>query len=378
MPRVAVAVAVVDGTSLFELAVAHEVFGIDRSELTPDWYQYAMCAAEPGPLRIEGGLVLEGGGTIDDLVSADTVVVPAAGRDIERHGALIEALRVAHDRGARIASICTGAFAVAAAGLLDGRRATTHWTAAAELAARWPKVRVDPGVLYVEDGRIFTSAGTAAGIDLCLHLVRRDFGVEVANAVARDMVVPPHRNGGQAQFVALPLPDEEPDALAPALDWAIAHLDEQVSLADLAREAHVSVRTLVRRFHDATGTSPLQWLLQQRVRRAQHLLESTDEPIERVAAAFGVRHGAQPAPALQPRRRRRAERIPAHLPRRPARLRLTAAARQRSRPPRRDALAAGSAFAGRRAQVVAQTRHRAPDMHVLPRRARVGRYHRWR
>jgi transcriptional regulator GlxA family with amidase domain len=282
-----VAVAVVNGTSQFELAVACEVFGPEYAELTPDWYELSLCAADRGQLRIGGGLVLEDGSDLDELVRAETVVVPAAGREAGQHPALMAALREADRRGARIASICTGAFLLAEAGLLDGRRATTHWTRAAELAARYPTVRVDPNVLYVQDGRIFTSAGTAAGIDLCLHLVRIDFGAEIANAVARGMVVPPHRNGGQAQYVALPVPEEEPDALAPALDWALAHLDEQVSLADLARIANVSVRTLVRRFHDATGLSPLQWLLQQRVRRAQHLLESSDEPIERVAALSG-------------------------------------------------------------------------------------------
>jgi transcriptional regulator GlxA family with amidase domain len=282
-----VAVAVVDGTQPFELAVTYEVFGIDRRELTPDWYRYRLCAAEEGPIRVSGGLLLESPHGLDDIVRADTVIVPATAGAQRNPEPLLEALRAAYRRGARIASICTGAFTLAAAGLLDGRRATTHWMHAAALAAAYPSVDVDPNVLYVEDGRIFTSAGTAAGVDLCLHLVRSDLGADVANAVARRMVVPPHRDGGQAQYVAAPIPRAEADTLGPLLDWALAHLDEPLTLADLAAHAHLSVRTLVRRFQAATGTTPLQWLLAQRVRRAQHLLESSDEPIERVAAMAG-------------------------------------------------------------------------------------------
>ncbi|HET7309999.1 MAG TPA: helix-turn-helix domain-containing protein [Mycobacteriales bacterium] len=282
-----VAVAVVSGTALFELATAIEVFGADRSYLTPDWYSFKLCAAEPGEIRTELGLVLDTKYGLDDLVSADLVIVPAAGVRPERHGPLLEALRTAHANGARVASICTGAFLLAEAGLLDGRRATTHWAYADDLAARYPRVTVDPNVLYVEDERVFTSAGSAAGIDLSLHLVRSDFGSEIANAVARRMVVPPHRGGGQAQYVAAPLAKVEADTLGPVLDWALAHLDEQVTLDDLADVAHVSVRTLMRRFQAATGTTPLQWLLMQRVRRAQHLLESSDEPVERIASLAG-------------------------------------------------------------------------------------------
>jgi transcriptional regulator GlxA family with amidase domain len=224
---------------------------------------------------------------VDDLVNADTVIVPAAGEQPEAHGALLEALRAAYDNGARIASICTGAFFLAVAGLLDGRRATTHWAYAAEFAARYPAVDVDPNVLYVEDGRLFTSAGTAAGIDLCLHLVRQDLGTDIANAVARRMVVPPHRDGGQAQYVDAPLPKCDQETIGPLLDWALARLDEPLTLPELASQANVSVRTLVRRFAAATGTTPLQWLLAQRVRRAQHLLESSDEPVERIASLAG-------------------------------------------------------------------------------------------
>jgi len=284
-----VAVAVLNRTTQFELAVAYEVFGVDRRELTPDWYEFRLVAAEPGEIRTEGGFILDTPYTIAELARADTIIVPAC-NDGNGSTELREALRAAHARGARIASICTGAFILAASGLLDGRRATTHWAHAARLAESYPGLDVDPNVLYVEDGNIFTSAGTAAGIDLCLHLVRRDLGSDVANAVARRMVVPPHRDGGQAQFVDAPIARAETDTLGPLLDWALANLEEPLTLDDLARQAHVSTRTLVRRFQAATGTTPLQWLLAQRVRRARHLLEATDEPVERVAtmAGFGT------------------------------------------------------------------------------------------
>ena len=282
-----VAVAVVSGTTQFEFATAYEVFGVDRSYLTPDWYSFKICAADPPPVRTEAGLLIDTPYGLDDIATADTVIVPAAVTEPEQHHELLAALRKAYDNGARIASICTGAFMLAAAGLLDGKRATTHWAHSAELAARYPEIDVDPNVLYVQDGRLFTSAGTAAGIDLCLHLVRQDFGVDVANAVARRMVVPPHRDGGQAQYVDAPLPKCDSETLGPLLDWALARLDEPLTLPDLARQANISVRTLVRRFTAATGTTPLQWVLAQRVRRAQHLLESSDEPVERIASLAG-------------------------------------------------------------------------------------------
>jgi AraC family transcriptional activator FtrA len=279
-------VAVLNRTTQFELAVAYEVFGTDRRELTADWYEFRLVAAERGEIRTEAGFILDTPYGLDDLSWADTIVVPACS---DRTGSpeLRDALRAAHARGVRIASICTGAFILAAAGLLDGRCATTHWAHAARLAEDYPSIDVDPNVLYVEDGNIFTSAGTAAGIDLCLHLVRRDLGADIANAVARRMVVPPHRDGGQAQFVEAPVPRGDTDTLAPLLDWALLRLDEPLTLEDLARQAHVSTRTLMRRFQTATGTTPLQWLLSQRVRRAQHLLEATDEPVERIASLAG-------------------------------------------------------------------------------------------
>ncbi|MGN6131909.1 MAG: helix-turn-helix domain-containing protein, partial [Nocardioidaceae bacterium] len=203
---------------------------------------------------------------------------------------LLDALRAAHARGARIAGLCGGNFVLAAAGLLDGRRATTHWLYADKLAREYPTVRVDPKVLYVDDGDVLTAAGTAAALDLCLHLLRTLDGAEVANIVARRMVVPPHRAGGQAQFVDVPLPAlGATDPLAAAVDWALAHLDAPLTVDDLAARAAMSRRTFTRRFRSHLGTSPLQWLLDQRTLLAQRLLESTDLPVETVAhrAGFG-------------------------------------------------------------------------------------------
>jgi AraC family transcriptional activator FtrA len=201
---------------------------------------------------------------------------------------VIDALRAAHRRGARVLAICSGAFVLAQAGLLDGRAATTHWRLADQLAAAYPRVRVDPDVLYVDHGDVGTSAGTAAGIDLCLHVLRADHGAAYAAEVARRMVMPPHREGGQLQYVSRPVPRRDGDALAPLLDWAAGRLDQPLSLAVLAARAGVSSRTLARRFREQTGTSPGQWLLAQRLAAARTLLEETDLPVEAVAARVGL------------------------------------------------------------------------------------------
>ena len=292
MSRRTVAVVVTEQVPVFELAVPCEVFGVDRSDLAPDWYRFALCAVDTGPIRTTAGLVVDRPRGLAALNRADTVIVPACARAVQAAppAPLLAALRRAHARGARIASICTGAFVLAAAGLLDGRRATTHWMNAADLASRYPRVTVDPTVLYVDDGDVLTSAGTAAGIDLCLHMVRQDFGTEVANAVARRMVVPPHRDGGQAQYVNLPVSPVTGNGLAGVLDWARGRLDQPLTVADLAAYAHTSPRTLARRFRSTTGATPLQWLLGERLRLAQQLLESSDEPVERIAerAGFGT------------------------------------------------------------------------------------------
>lgn len=286
--RRTVAAVICHGVSPFEFAVACEVFGLDRSELGVPWYRFLVCAVEAPPIRTATGFSIDTPHGLEALRRADTIVVPADNCRGERVEELLDALRLAHTRGARILSVCTGAFALAAAGLLDGRRATTHWMHAEELARRYPKVKVDPDVLYVDEGDILTSAGTAAGIDLCLHVVRQDFGAEIANAVARRMVVPPHRDGGQAQFVDEPLPDlPATDPFVDTLSWIQEHLDHPITVADLARRSAMSPRTFARRFRATTGTTPKRWLLRQRVLLAQRLLESSDHPVELIARRSG-------------------------------------------------------------------------------------------
>jgi transcriptional regulator GlxA family with amidase domain len=285
-----VAAVVLDGIATFELAVACEVFGMDRSELVDPWYELLVCAAEPPPLRATGGITIDTPHRLDALSRADTIIVPAwRDEDEVPPEAVLEALRREHARGARIMSVCSGAFVLAHAGLLDGRRATTHWKYAALMAERFPLIEVDPDVLYVIDGDVMTSAGTAAGIDLCLHVVRLDHGAAVANAVARRMVVPPHRSGGQAQYVQAPVPDacDPGDPLAEVLDWAVANLDRPLSVDQLAAKATMSPRTFARRFQEVVGTTPHQWLVRQRVLHAQRLLEETALPVDRVANEVG-------------------------------------------------------------------------------------------
>jgi transcriptional regulator GlxA family with amidase domain len=275
--------------AMFELAVPCEVFGLQRPELVDPWYAHRIAAAAPPPHLTPEGLCLDTPYGLEQLELADTVVVPAWQYNTDRPSDdLLEALRAAHRRGARMVSVCSGAFVLAAAGLLDGKRATTHWMHAAALARLFPNVEVDPRVLYVDEGDVLTSAGTAAGIDLCLHIVRKDHGADIANAVARRMVVPPHRDGGQAQFVDEPVGAEgEPSSLADLLDWMVENVDQPLTVDDLARQAAMSPRTFARRFRAATGTTPRQWLLRQRVLLAQRLLETTDEPVELVAARAG-------------------------------------------------------------------------------------------
>jgi transcriptional regulator GlxA family with amidase domain len=287
--RHTVAALVCHGFAPFELAVPCEVFGIDRSDIASPWYRYMVCAAEPPPLRSSIGFTMDTPYGLKEAARADTVIVPAGvGVDQVPPAPMLDALRAAHKRGARILSVCTGAFVLAAAGLLDGRRATTHWMHTDTLATRYPDVKVDPRVLYVDDGDVMTSAGTAAGIDLCLHVVRLDYGAEVANAVARRMVVPPHRDGGQAQYVDQPIASGPgDDLLGDLLTWMAEHLDESPAVEDLARRAAMSPRHFARRFRAVTGTTPHQWLLGQRVLLAQRLLETTDDPVELVASRCG-------------------------------------------------------------------------------------------
>jgi AraC family transcriptional activator FtrA len=279
------------GMTPLELAVASDFLGIDRPELEVPWYRFTVCTPDPGTIPFRGGITLQVDQGLDALRRADTVIIPGwCGSHVPPPVELTDALRAAHQRGARMVSFCTGAFALGHAGLLEGRRATTHWDTCERFRTTFPDVELDPCVLYVEDRGVWTSAGSAASIDLSLALIRNDYGAEIANAVARDMVVPPHREGGQAQYVEAPLTDEpEAEPLAAVLDWAIEHLAEPLSVADLAERAHLSPRQLNRRFRDLLGTTPHQWLLAQRIVLARRLLETTDLPIDRVAdeAGFG-------------------------------------------------------------------------------------------
>jgi AraC family transcriptional activator FtrA len=275
--------------STFPLACAGEVFG-DHGPGVPARYAFEVCTEHPGPVRTQAGydlLVTQG---LDALAHADTVLVPGwqqpVGTDVP--SAVVEALRAAHRRGARIVGICSGAFALAAAGLLDGRRAATHWAQAEELAARFPQVRVDPAVLYVDLGDVATSAGAAAGVDLCLHLVSADHGAAHAMRIARQMVMPPHREGCQLQYAELPTSGPVPDSLAPLLDWLAERLDQPVSVAEMALRSQVSTRTLTRRFTDQLGISPARWLLDRRIAATRALLEETDLPVETIAHRVGL------------------------------------------------------------------------------------------
>ncbi|WP_344222722.1 GlxA family transcriptional regulator [Kribbella sancticallisti] len=271
----------------FDLAIPEMVF---RSAIVDDHacYDVRVCTPDPGVVESNASMQVVVPLDLGALDDADTVIVTGTGARTDADIRVLQALRQAADCGVRIASICTGAFVLAQAGLLDGRRATTYWVQSGAFARRFPAVEVQPDVLFVEDGQIFTSAGAAAGIDLCLHLIRRDFGAAVANTAARFTVVAPVRHGGQAQFIEAPLPKENAISLAATRAWALERIEEPITLSDLARHARVSVRTLTRRFHAETGVSALQWLLHQRLERARELLESTDLPLDQVARRSGL------------------------------------------------------------------------------------------
>ena len=276
----------------FELGVACEVFGLDRREQGLPVYEFALAGERTGPHRTHAGFDIDVPHGPERLASADLVVVTATGVRDSYPAPLVEALRAAVGRGARVLSICSGAFLLGEAGLLDGRRATTHWRHTAELARRFPLTDVEPDVLYVDDDPVITSAGTAAGIDACLHLVRRLQGAEVARGIARRMVVAPHREGGQAQFVARPLPQDDGAPLGGLLDRMRHQLDQEWTVDRLAALAHMSPRTFARRFQQETGTTPHRWLTGQRLLLAQRLLEGTDEPVDAIAASCGFGNGA--------------------------------------------------------------------------------------
>ncbi|ALU39016.1 AraC family transcriptional regulator [Kocuria flava] len=287
-----VAVVVFDEVSPFELGVACEAWGIDRSADGLPVMDFAVCSPGGRAVRTTAGFDLAVHHGLDRVAAADLVVLPAMSREREVPAKVLDVLRAASARGARLLSICSGAFVLGAAGLLDGRRCTTHWMHTAELAARFPAAQVVPEVLYVEDGPVLTSAGTAAGLDACLHLWRQEFGSAAANTVARRMVVPPQREGGQAQFIKDPVPERRAETLDPLLGWIVAHLGEPLDVDALARRAAMSPRTFARRFRDETGTTPHAWITARRLHRAEQLLEETDLPVERIAADVGFGNAA--------------------------------------------------------------------------------------
>jgi len=283
-----VAVVALERVAPFELGVLCEAFGLDRSDDGFPSYQFEVCTVDGAPVRTSVGFQLVPTADLTPLASADLVAVPAHPLDAPIPEVLSDALRAAAARGAYVMSLCSGAFVLGEAGLLDGRRCTTHWRYAAELSRRFPLADVNPNALYVEDGRILTSAGTAAGIDLCLHLVRREHGSEIATKLARRMVVPPQRSGGQAQYIEAPLP-KRPDAptLEPVLTWLMTNLHQPVTVDDLANRAHMAPRTFARRFRAETGTTPHDWITTQRVLLARRLLEETDLGVDAVATRAG-------------------------------------------------------------------------------------------
>ncbi|MGA7558077.1 MAG: transcriptional regulator FtrA [Terriglobales bacterium] len=278
-----------DRLCTFEFGIVVELFGLPRPELGVEWYDFQVCSLEPGPVHAVGGLMVEARSGLRTLQRADTIIIPGWRNAEEPPPAkLVAALRSAHRRGARLVSICSGVFVLAATGLLDGKRATTHWRYAELLRSRFPRVQVEPDVLYVDQGSILTSAGSAAGIDLCLHIIRRDYGAKIANLVARRLVVPPHREGGQAQYVPSPIRTEAQGGLAPVLEWAQRKMGRPLTVNELASRASMSPRTFARRFGQETGTTPHKWLTYQRLLSAQRQLETTAASIDGIAESVGM------------------------------------------------------------------------------------------
>ncbi|CAG9249640.1 Transcriptional regulator [Paraburkholderia unamae] len=280
-----------DRLCTFEFGCVTEFFALERPELDVDWYRFAVCAGERGPLRAAGGITVQAPYTLAMLDRAQTIVIPGW-RDADEipPEPLLRKLRAAYARGARLCSICSGVFVLAAAGVLDGKRVTTHWRYAERLQQRYPRVIVEPQALYVDEGQVLTSAGSAAGLDMLLHLVRRDHGGAVANRVAQRLVVAPHREGGQAQFVPRPMPPDEASRLARLMDWVRANPRRAHSVESMAARAVMSPRTLQRQFLEATGMGPYEWVLRERVSVARELLESRPRlTLARVAelAGFG-------------------------------------------------------------------------------------------
>ncbi len=283
-----VAVLAYDGLCTFEFGIAVEIFGLPRPEFDFPWYRHCIVAVDEGPMRALGGFQVQADAGLEALKQARTIIVPGwRNRDELPPAPLLHALQSAHERGARLLSICSGVFVLAAAGLLDAKRATTHWRYTDELATRFPAIEVDPAVLYVDSGQVITSAGSAAGIDACLHLVARDFGAYIANTVARRLVMAPQRSGGQAQFILAPVAQTPRDDLSAVLAWAQQRLSEPLSVKKLAARALMSERTFLRRFSEATGLTPKGWLQHARMTQARALLETSSLNNEQIAEQCG-------------------------------------------------------------------------------------------
>ncbi|MGJ4926608.1 transcriptional regulator FtrA [Bradyrhizobium sp. HKCCYLS2038] len=283
-----VAVITYDGLCTFEFGIAVEVFGLPRPEFDFPWYEFKVVSAEGQRSRAIGGIVVEAGAPLARLKDARTIVVPGwRDRNERPPDRLLRAIAQASARGARCLSICSGVFVLAAAGLLDGKRATTHWRHMPDLKRQYPDIRVEEDTLYVDEGNVITSAGSAAGIDACLHLVRRDFGAKVANSVARRLVMPPHRDGGQAQYVVAPVQVRPGATIGEVMDWARARLSRPIAISAMAKRARMSERTFLRRFHESTGARPGAWLQQERMSRARELLESGAMSLADISAQCG-------------------------------------------------------------------------------------------
>lgn len=277
-----------DGLCTFEFGCVVELFALERPELGVEWYDFAACSVERGPLRAAGGIEVRVPNSLALLDKADTIVIPGW-RDADEipPPALLRRIRAAYERGTRLCTICSGVFVLAAAGVLEGRTVTTHWRYAERLSKRYPGIKVEPNSLYIDSGQILTSAGSAAGLDMLLHLVRRDHGPRIANQVAQRLVIPPHREGGQAQYLPRPMPHDERNRLSKLIDWVRAHPAQAHTLRSLARRASMSPRTLQRQFREAVGLGPYEWLIRERVALAKDLLQTSRHSLSRVAEAVG-------------------------------------------------------------------------------------------
>jgi AraC family transcriptional activator FtrA len=277
-----------DGLCTFEFGCVVELFALERPELGVEWYDFAACSVERGPLRAAGGIEVRVPNSLALLDKADTIVIPGW-RDADEipPPALLRRIRAAYERGTRLCTICSGVFVLAAAGVLEGRTVTTHWRYAERLSKRYPGIKVEPNSLYIDSGQILTSAGSAAGLDMLLHLVRRDHGPRIANQVAQRLVIPPHREGGQAQYLPRPMPHDERNRLSKLIDWVRAHPAQTHTLRSLARRASMSPRTLQRQFREAVGLGPYEWLIRERVALAKDLLQTSRHSLSRVAEAVG-------------------------------------------------------------------------------------------